>query len=105
MNKFLVAMLAGACLTLAGGVALASGDAAAGQAKAEATGCANCHGDDGAGDEKVPAIAGLSADKFVKAMQEYKDGVRTKSPMMTKAAKKLSDDDFANLAAYYAAMK
>jgi cytochrome c553 len=105
MNKFLMAILAGACLTLAGGAALAGGDAAAGKAKAEAQGCADCHGDDGKGDEDVPGIAGLSADKFVKAMQEYQSGARTKDPMMAKAAKKLSADDIANLAAYFSAMK
>jgi len=38
-------------------------------------------------------------------MQEYQGGTRTKSPKMTKEAKKLSAADVANLAAYYATLK
>jgi cytochrome c553 len=81
-------------------------DVAAGKAKA-ADGCADCHGDDGKGDaeEKVPAITGLSVEKFTKAITEYQDGTRTKSAKMTKEAKKLSAADVANLAAYYATLK
>ena len=41
---------------------------------------------------------------FVKAMNEYKSGARAKSKQMTKIAKGLSDDDIANLAAYYATL-
>ena len=41
---------------------------------------------------------------FVKAMNEYKSGVRAKSKQMNKIAKGLSDDDIANLAAYYATL-
>ena len=79
-------------------------DVAAGKAKAEES-CADCHGDDGAGDEDYPGIAGMSVEKFTKAMQEYQNGTRTKSPKMTKEAKKLSAADVANLAAYYATLK
>jgi cytochrome c553 len=38
-------------------------------------------------------------------MEEYQKGVRTKSPKMTKAAKKLSAADVANVAAYYQTLK
>ena len=47
----------------------------------------------------------MSVDKFTKAIQEYQNGTRTKSPKMVKEAKKLSAADIANLAAYYAALK
>lgn len=101
MNKIYLSLLACAALTLSAGTALA-GDAAAGKAKSEA--CADCHGDDGKGDDETPAIAGMAADKFTAAMAEYKSGAR-KDAMMAKAAKKLSDEDIANLAAYYASLK
>ena len=102
MNKLMATMM------IASGVLIASpghaADAAAGKAKAEES-CVDCHGDDGAGDEDSPAIAGLSVEKFTKAMQEYQGGTRTKSPKMTKEAKKLSAADVANLATYYATLK
>jgi cytochrome c553 len=79
-------------------------DAAAGKKMAEDT-CADCHGDDGKGDDDVPGIAGMPVDKFTKAIQEYQAGTRTKSAKMTKEAKKLSAADVANLAAYYSTLK
>jgi len=79
-------------------------DVAAGKALAEES-CADCHGDEGAGDDDYPAIAGLSVEKFTKAMQEYQDGTRTKSAKMTKEAKKLSAAQVADVAAYYATLK
>jgi len=79
-------------------------DVAAGKALA-AESCVDCHGDDGAGDDDYPAIAGMSVEKFTKAMKEYQDGTRTKSPKMAKEAKKLGAVQIANLAAYYATLK
>jgi cytochrome c553 len=90
-----------ACSGLAAPVHAA--DVAAGKALAAEV-CSDCHGDDGKGDADFPAINGLSAEKFSKAIQEYQNGTRTKSPKMTKAAKKLSAAEVANLAAYYATL-
>ena len=53
-------------------------DVAAGKALAEES-CADCHGDDGAGDDDYPAITGLSVEKFTKAIQEYQDGTRRRA--------------------------
>jgi len=93
---------------LAAGLALTvpvhAADVAAGKAMAEEV-CSDCHGADGKGDADFPAIGGLSVDKFTKAIHEYQDGTRTKNAKMTKAAKKLTAADVANLAAYYAALK
>ena len=97
----LMIMLATSMLLAAPGYAA---DVAAGKAKAEEA-CADCHGDDGAGDADYPAVNGMSVEKFTKAMLEYQNGTRTKSAKMTKEAKKLSDADIANLAAYYATLK
>jgi len=80
-----------------------AGDAAAGKALAEA--CADCHGEDGKGDEDFPAVAGMSEADFTQAMVEYRDGTRSDSKQMTKAAKKLTDEEIADLAAYYATLK
>ncbi len=79
-------------------------DVAAGKAKAEEA-CADCHGDDGKGDDESPDIVKLTAKEFVKAMEEYQSGARTKSQKMTKAAKKLSAAEVANVAAYYETLK
>ena len=103
MNKVSLSMLALAAVMFAAGPAYAAGDVAAGKTKSES--CVDCHGDDGKGDDENPSIAGQAPDKFVKAMEEYKAGTRTKSDKMIKAAKKLSAQDFADLAAYYATLK
>lgn len=92
--------------TLAGlfvlGVAYAGGDPAAGKTKAAA--CAGCHGANGEGVKPNPAIAGLPEAKFVEAMKDYKSGKRA-NPVMKSFAGPLSDQDLANLAAYYASLK
>jgi cytochrome c553 len=99
MNKLPILALASALALIAG--PSYAGDAAAGKAKAEAA-CVDCHGDDGKGDEENSAIAGMSVADFTKAITEYQNGTRTKDAKMTKAAKKLTPADVADLAAYYA---
>jgi cytochrome c553 len=89
-----------AVLTLAG--TAAAGDAAAGKAKAGA--CAACHGANGEGKAKYPAIAGLDEKTFVQDMKDYKSGKKANG-MMKSAASKLSDEDFENLAAHYHSLK
>ena len=102
MNRLLlIATLAG-CATLA--LPAQAADVAAGKALAEGS-CIDCHGDDGKGDADYPAINGMTVEKFTKAMQEYQNGTRTKSPKMTKEAKKLTAAQIADLAAYYATLK
>jgi cytochrome c553 len=82
--------------------AYAAGDAAAGKAKAGT--CAGCHGANGEGKSPNPAIGGKSEGAFVQAMNDYKSGKRQNAAMKTFAAS-LSDQDIANLAAYYATLK
>jgi len=48
----------------------------------------------------VPMIAGQSPDYIVKALQEYRAGDRS-HPTMRGIAKGLSDQDMADVAAYY----
>jgi cytochrome c553 len=91
-----------AALGLATGAAWGA-DAAAGKAKAGA--CAGCHGANGEGKGPAgPAIAGMSEDKFVQAMKDYKSGKRAHGAMKSISAG-LSDADCANLAAHYASLK
>lgn len=77
----------------------AAGDANAGKDKAAA--CTSCHGIDGKGSDPNPNIAGMNVGKFTTAMKAYKTGER-KHAMMEMFAKKLSDQDIEDLAAYYA---
>jgi cytochrome c553 len=99
MNKLPILLLVAAA-AFAASPAYA-GDAAAGKTKAEAA-CADCHGDDGKGDDENSAIAGMSVADFTKAITEYQNGTRTKDAKTTKAAKKRPPADVADLAAYYA---
>ena len=68
--------------------------------------CGGCHGIDGwrtAFPEvyKVPKIGGQHPAYLVKALQAYKSGERN-HPSMRAIAASLSDQDMADLAAYYA---
>lgn len=84
---------------LAAVAAHATGDVAAGRDKAK--GCANCHGADGKG--RVP-LAGKKADYLAEQLRAYRAGTR-KEQMMNMLAKGLSDQDIADLAAYFASLK
>jgi cytochrome c553 len=84
----------GAC-----GTAQAAGDAAAGQTKAAV--CAACHGADG--NSMVPTfpkLAGQHASYLTKQLSDFKSGAR-KDPTMTGMAAPLSEQDIADLAAYF----
>jgi cytochrome c553 len=81
-----------------------AGNAAAGREKTQM--CAGCHGIEGwrtAFPEvyRVPRIGGQHEAYLVKALQAYKTGERS-HPSMRAIAASLSDQDIANLAAYYA---
>lgn len=81
------------------GSAYAAGDPAAGREKA--IGCASCHGMDGKGNV---LLAGKKVDYLEEQLRAYRSGAR-KQEMMNMMAKKLSDQDIADLAAYYASLK
>jgi cytochrome c553 len=78
----------------------AGGDAARGAELA--VDCADCHGEDGMGDEDNPKIAGMDEAAFVAALKGYKSGEREdESGMMADYAAELSEQDMADLAAHY----
>ncbi|NIO43627.1 MAG: c-type cytochrome [Burkholderiales bacterium] len=99
-NKLLVA--ASIALLAMAGTAQAGGDANAGKQKAAT--CAGCHGADGKGVAPNPPLAGLKESYFVEQLKAYKSGARA-NPMMKQFASGLSDQDMADLAAYYASLK
>ncbi len=102
MLKYL-SMIFAACLVLGlAGPAGAAGDVAAG--KKLAAKCGGCHGKMGEGRKDNPPIAGMDAAAHVKALQDYKNGARDHKGMV-RAVAKLSDEDMADIAAYYATLK
>jgi cytochrome c553 len=94
-----------AAMLAAVAAAHAEGDAAAGKQKIVM--CAGCHGIPGYKTAfpsvyNVPKLGGQHAGYIVKALQGYKAGERS-HPTMRAIAADLSDQDMADLAAYYSA--
>lgn len=85
------------------GTAQAAGDVQAGKAKATAL-CVACHGANGQGVPPNPALAGKPEDQLAQALADYKSGKRD-NPVMKGMSSQLSEQDAANLAAYYASLK
>jgi cytochrome c553 len=78
-------------------------DAAAGRKKAAR--CAVCHGLDGLAKNPVtPNLAGDNANYLRKQLGAFRSGER-KDPQMSVMAKDLSDEDIADLAAWYSSLK
>jgi cytochrome c553 len=95
--------MAGAALIIAPGDAAVAADAAAGRQKA--TVCRACHGVDGVSRmPNAPTIAGESDIYLAKQLEAFRSGER-KDPQMSIIAQSLSDDDIANLAAWYSSIE
>ncbi len=105
MNKLIVSLLLTLGIT---GVAVAAegppkGDATAGQAKVAV--CGACHGPDGNSPApNFPKLAGQGERYLTKQMHDIKDGKRTVLEM-TGLLTNLSDQDLADIAAYFASQK
>jgi cytochrome c553 len=94
-------------LLLASAPVRAEGDAAAGNLKNAA--CEGCHGIEGFRMAyptvySVPMLGGQSEAYIVAALKAYRSGDRN-HPTMKAIAASLSDEDIADLAAYYAATR
>lgn len=86
-------------------LAVQAGDAAAGKTKSAV--CMACHGADGIGIADIyPNIAGQKAAYLESSIKAYRDGVRTggNAALMTPMVAALSDEDIADLAAYYSSL-
>ncbi|PHX37549.1 cytochrome C [Pseudomonas sp. NZIPFR-PS2] len=105
MNKLIVSLLLTLGITGAAGAAEGplKGDATAGQAKAAV--CGACHGPDGNSPApNFPKLAGQGERYLTKQLHDIKDGKRTVLEM-TGLLTNLSDQDLADLAAYFASQK
>lgn len=83
-------------------LAVQAGDAAAGKAKSMI--CASCHGANGISITPIyPNLAGQKEAYLVSSIKAYRDGIRKggNAALMTPMVAALTDDDIANLAAYY----
>lgn len=101
MTRFMIAAIFGLMLTA--GSLEAGGDAARG--KELSIDCADCHGEDGRGDAETPALAGMDEAKHIAALKAFKSGEREdEEGMMAMYAEDLSEQDMADLAAYYATL-
>lgn len=105
MNKLFTTIFAVvvSCVTASSLAQEIKGDAKAGEAKNAM--CIGCHGIPGYQSTfpevyKVPMISGQGAPYIVSALHAYKKGER-KHPSMRGIAATLSDQDIADLAAYY----
>lgn len=105
MNKLFTTIftLAVSCVTVSSMAQEIKGDAKAGESKNAM--CIGCHGIKGYQASfpevyKVPMISGQSAKYIATALNAYKKGER-KHPSMRGIAEALSEQDMADLAAYY----
>ena len=97
MNKILISLLVSLGIT---GVAHAAGDAAAGQQKTAV--CAACHSADGnSAAPNFPKLAGQNEHYLLKQLNDIKNGARM-VPEMTGLLDAMSDQDLADIAAYFA---
>ncbi|MBI1394781.1 MAG: c-type cytochrome [Betaproteobacteria bacterium] len=97
-TRLLIVTLA---LSFAAAQAWAGGDAAAGEKKAKEV-CAACHGEGGAKPTTpdYPVLASQREDYLEHSLHAYKSGKR-KNPIMGAMAANLSDQEIADLAAYF----
>ena len=102
MNK--VVLLLGLSLGWATGVLAAepkpAGDPEAGEALSAS--CSACHGPDGNGAAPFPKLAGQGEKYLYKQMRDIRDGMRSVPSMVGQVDDK-SDQELADIAAYYAA--
>lgn len=87
------------CLSALTPASFAAGDAEKGKAKSAT--CAACHGANGISMiPNYPNLAGQKELYLVEQLKAFRDGIR-KNPVMAPMAANLSDDDIADLAAFY----
>jgi len=97
-RKLIVAMMF--FLMMGAGTALAGGDAANGAELS--VDCADCHGDDGLGDEQIPRIAGLDTAELLRKLTDFQSGAVESE--MVDFIEGYSEQDLRDLAAYYATL-
>ena len=97
--KTLITVVALSMTMATTGVSAAEGNATAGKAKSGV--CAGCHGADGnSANPAWPKLAGQHASYITKQLADFK-GKKRSDMLMSAQATGLSDQDMADLAAYY----
>jgi sulfide dehydrogenase cytochrome subunit len=66
--------------------------------------CAGCHGQDGAGQGAIPAIAGLDREAFLSAWAEFRADARP-ATVMNRIAKGYTEEEVALLADHFASLQ
>lgn len=106
MNKWLVSV--SIAMMVAAGTAQAEGNVEAGKARSMA--CMACHGADGNSIASTtpgsiwPKLAGQHPQYIAKQLHDFKSQAR-KDPIMNGMAMPLTDEEIANLAAYFSSQK
>jgi len=99
MVRCISVTLLAAAAVVSGPNAIADGDTAAGKMKAGI--CTPCHGATGASPQDLwPNLSAQRMGYIVKQLKAFRDGSR-KDSVMEPIAKGLTDQDIANLAAYF----
>ncbi len=80
----------------------AAGDTALGEYLSSE--CVTCHQLSGAATAGIPAITGMPPEAFLAALMAYKTGIRD-NQVMRSIASRLSEEEMAALAAYFAARR
>ncbi|WP_438970249.1 c-type cytochrome [Methylophaga sp.] len=102
MKRTLILAVLGMALGMTSS-AMAAGNVAAGKEKSAV--CAACHGIDGNGlSDAYPKLAGQHEGYLVKQLMEFKSGAR-QNALMAPMVANLSEQDMADLAAYFASQK
>ncbi|MBA1156138.1 c-type cytochrome [Microvirga mediterraneensis] len=103
MKSIHVLALAGLLLGVVAVDPASAGDARAGRQKL--TTCQGCHGLDGLSkNPEAPNLAGQVESYLARSLEAYRSGDR-KNESMNIVAKELSDEDIADVAAYYASIQ
>lgn len=103
MSKVFANALLTVCLICLTAPVMAAGSVEAGKAKSAV--CAACHGELGqAPSATYPDLAGQHQDYLAKALKDYRSGAR-KNAIMAGFSSSLTDQDIADLAAYFAAQE
>tara|TARA_Y100001949_G_C15988350_1_gene331624 strand:+ start:2946 stop:3272 length:327 start_codon:yes stop_codon:yes gene_type:complete len=80
------------------------GNAEAGRELAQSRSCVSCHGEDGSSTKPYfPNLAGQNEVYLVKMLTDFREKKRV-DPTMNAMAGKLTDQDIANLAAFFASL-
>lgn len=99
------AVLAALCLALPGFAPAVAADGSVDAGQTKAVTCAACHGQDGNSlNPEWPSLAGQHENYLVNTLQAFKSGERN-NVLMAGQVVPLSDQDMADLAAYYASQK